>query len=181
MTRDILSNVAYPVCGGAAFLYLTLPTEHVWAADVVFALLMLAQGVTSWYYHAGGKDGNHWDVGTMYTLGLYIWLVTIGPEPSWWSVPLVLGTIALAARWLRMKQLSVPMENKIGGLFFVVYGTALLFTGLNEWVMASVGVILLALLVRSRAHWGWHLLSAPALALLWIGVRLWQASLPPLF
>jgi hypothetical protein len=175
MTKDTLSNLAYPLAGGYAAHAAGLAP-----ADIVFALLMLAMGVTSWYYHAGGEDGNHWDVGTMYAIGLYVWSITLidawltmqAPAVTIMLVVFVLGLSAIGAFWLRIKQLDVKMESKIGGLFFVVYGAALLFTGLNPYVMASLGLIIVALLVRPKAHWVWHLLSAPALALLWIGVRI---------
>lgn len=176
MNKDAVSSLAFIVAGQAPHLLPGDPT----IADVGYNLLMTVLGVASVYYHAGGRQGNHWDVGAMYALGIYIWLVMIGnvTMPLW--VALLILVAAGGAWTLRMKQLDVKMESKIGGMYFVVYGTALLFTSFSPYVMGSVGLITLALFVRSKSHTAWHLIAAPALALLWIGVRLWQVSSLPL-
>lgn len=176
MNRPAVSSLAFIVAGQASHLLPGDPT----IADVGYNLLMTVLGVASVYYHAGKQHGNHWDVGAMFALGIYIWLVTIAGEPLWWKVVGALVIAGIGAYGLRMRQLDVRMEGKIAGLFGIVYGTALMFTSLSPYVMASVGLITLALFVRSKSHTAWHLIAAPALALLWIGVRLWQVSLPPL-
>ena len=175
MNWAAISSVAFIVAGQAIHL---LP-DHV-VADLGFLLLMTGLGVASTDYHAGGRRGAHWDVGFMYALGIYIWLMTVAGEPLWWKASGAMVVAGIGAYGLRMKQLDVRMEGKIAGLFGIVYGTALMFTSLNPYVMGSVGLITLALFVRSKSHTAWHLIAAPALALLWIGVRLWQASLLPL-
>jgi len=153
---DTATNLAYPIFG-------------LWTGDHVFALMMLGLGSASAYYHAGGQHGNHWDVGAIYAVLIFLFLVAIGIPPIY-VVP-----FAIPGGWaLRMKQLDVPMEHKIGGLILPIIGfgvSAALITGSKDALMAfgiSSGVLGVALAIRAKIDHGlWHVVSALGLALLW--------------
>jgi len=158
---ETVSNLAYPVMG-------------LWTGEPVFMVLMLGLGLASAYYHAGGKLGNHWDVGAIYAVILFLILAV-------WSLPLLAApAIAVPAAWaLRMKQIDVPMETKLGGLMAVLLGfgaaTAVVLSTTSALYAfgLSSGVLLVALAVRRWVdHGAWHLLSAYGLALCWHGVSL---------
>ena len=158
---ETVSNLAYPVAG-------------LWTGEPVFAALMTGLGLASAYYHAGGRKGNHWDVGAIYAVLLFLILAV-------WHLPLIfipLGAVP-AAWWLRMKQLDVPMETKIGVLMATLLGfgaaSALVLSTTSALLVFGLasGVLLVALVVRRWIDHGlWHLLSAYGLALCWYGVTL---------
>jgi len=160
---ESVSNLAYPVAG-------------LWTGEPVFMVMMLGLGVASAYYHLGGRKGNHWDVGAIYAvlffMALAMWLT---------NVPLLAFPAAAipAAFWLRMKQMDVPMEHKIGGIMLVILGfgisSGLLF-GASDALLAfgiSSGTLVVALALRRWVDHGvWHVLSAYGLAMLWHGVAI---------
>ena len=138
-------------------------------AGWVFIAIMAFLTVGSAMYHAGVPRANHLDVMAMYAVGIALWLVTILGT----TVPAAGAMILLAvpgAYLLRMEQLDVCMEVKIGALFGVLYAMALLFHGLNPYLLASVGTLVVALVCRGYNHGAWHLASACGLGLLWLGV-----------
>jgi len=142
------------------------PTGYVFIATMAFLT------VGSAGYHAGLPKWNHLDVMGTYVVGLYLWLVVIHLASGWWvSLVSAAGLAVGGAYLLRMKQLDVRMEVKVGALFGVLYATAFMFHS-AEWrmLLASVAVMVVALLVRKYNHGAWHLLSAAGLGLLWIGV-----------
>ena len=166
MTRkqlwETFTNLAYPVAG-------------LWTGEPVFMVMMLGLGIASAYYHAGGKLGNHWDVGAIYAVLLFL-IVAV-----WHLSPLIAIPVGVipAAFWLRVKQINIPMEPKIGALsgLLIVFGflsgvlyaapTILMAFGL------CTGVLVVALAVRRWVdHGTWHILSAYGLALCWYGVEL---------
>ena len=158
---ETVSNLAYPAAG-------------LWTGEPVFMVLMLGLGLASAYYHAGGSKGNHWDVGAIYAVLLFLILAV-------WHLPLIfipLGAVP-AAWWLRIKRINTPMEAKIGGLAAILllagFASGALFaspTILGAFGLAT-GVLVVALAVRRWVDHGlWHLLSAYGLALCWYGVSL---------
>lgn len=174
ITPDVVSNLAYAISAvivglGNGF------TGGAFIASMIF----LTSGSIA--YHGGVESGNHWDVMGIYAVGVGLWIYTLfGPVNAVIGLPtgvyaplLALGMLAgggAAAFALRMKQLDVPMEVKVGALFGVLYATAFMFNGFNSSLLTSMGLIIVALLLRSRFHWLWHLISGPALALIFVGV-----------
>ena len=158
---ETVSNLAYPVAG-------------LWTGEPVFMVMMLGLGLASAYYHAGGTKGNHWDVGAIYAVLLFLILAV-------WHLPLIFIPIGAvpAAWWLRIKRINTPMEPKIAALAAI-----LLITGATTAMVLSTtsalatfglatGVLVVALAVRRWVDHGlWHILSAYGLALCWYGVAL---------
>ena len=181
LTRDTLTNAAYFIAGMVA----GAQTD---TAGMVFIAAMVYLTVGSTLAHAGERGGWHLDVASMYTVGLVIWLYTIlnGYQTDSNVVGgAVLMVSALGGFALRMKQLDVPMEAKIGALYGVTLATAFLFHGFTVPLLASTGVLTAALVIRfywtavtadgvrgphRYSHGVWHILAAVSLALLWTGV-----------
>ena len=157
---DVLTNAAYPLAA--------LAVARDSPAGYVFVGLMTLLGIASTLYHAGVPRAVHLDMMGIYAVGVALWLVTILGT----GVPTAIAMPAAipAAYLLRMKQLDVRMEVKVGALFGVLYATAFLFHGFQWEILASVAIVGMGLVLRPRNHALWHLVSAYGLALLWIGV-----------
>lgn len=169
---ETVSNLAYPLAG-------------LWTGEPVFFAMMLGLGLSSAYYHAnGGKQGTrtsakarlgaNWDVGAIYAVLLFLALAIFG-------LPLIFipAGVIPAAFWLRMKQMDVPMETKIGGLMAVILGfgfssgIVLSATSALATFGLSSAVLLAALAIRKWFNHGlWHVVSACGLALVWYGITL---------
>ena len=161
-TWDVLSNTAY-LLGAILVAHGDGPTGYVFIATMAFLT------VGSAGYHAGLPRWNHMDVTGIYAVGIVLYLVTImGTTVS--AAGTMVAVAVPGAYLLRMEQLDVRMEVKIAALFVVVYATAFMFHGTSQYLMASVGVMVVALMVRRYDHGVWHVTSAVGLALLWIGV-----------
>lgn len=162
---DVQSNLAYPA---AAVVGATLAQPVFTIEGALFVALMTTLCAASMYYHAGGIGGNHLDVGAMYATGLYLWIA--GALDAWWWLAIL---VALpAAWWLRMRQLDVPMELKVGALFGVLYLTAIMFHPEAWRILAVAGTVFaLALAVRPWLHSLWHVISAIGLAMLWVAMK----------
>ncbi len=156
-----LSNVAYII--GAYALWFWGLEEKTLNLYVMSGLLFLL-GIASWYYHAGGKYGNHLDVGMMYVIGLSIAAYNFAAGSAWWiaSLPLIVGAMA----WLRFGQDTVIMESKIGGLYFVAWMSCWLGWPVvgTWWLLGSLVAFVSALLIRDQNHDAWHGLSALGLS-----------------
>ncbi len=163
-TWDTLTNAAY-IAVAILVAHADGPTGWVFIATMAFLTIGSAM------YHAGVPQANHLDVMGIYAVGLWLFVGSIVGSPLAPMLAVLFGggTVA-AAYWLRMKQLDVRMEVKVGALFGVLYATAFLFHGANQPLTASVSMMVVALLVRRYNHGLWHLLSAAGLGLLWIGV-----------
>lgn len=174
LSYDVLSNLSFALIGGAV-LWQAHPIRG-WIETGVydftplfFMLFMVAVALSSGEYHTDDSRPAHYDVMSMYAIGMYLFLYAI-LGPGWW--PLVAAPIiVVASRWLRMKQLDVPMENKIGGMFLAVYGIAFLFHW-QEWqlLLLSVATFFIGLQVRPKHHAEWHFFAAAGLGALWTGL-----------
>jgi len=139
------SNLAYPVAG-------------LWSEDPFFAGMMLVLGLSSAFYHAGGKHGNHIDVAAVYAVVFFIIGVLWGIPP----VFIVPGALAGGAV-LRKFTLDIPMEHKVGAITILL----LLFGFLSGApLVLPAAVLAVALAIRQWVdHGAWHILSAYGLAL----------------
>ena len=165
LTWDVLTNAVYLLVA-ILVAHSDGPTGYVFIATMAFLT------VGSAGYHAGLPKWNHLDVMGTYVVGLYLWLVVIHLASGWWvSLVSAAGLAVGGAYLLRMKQLDVRMEVKVGALFGVLYATAFMFYG-AEWetLIISVSFMVAGLLVRGGNHALWHVLSAIGLGLLWSGV-----------
>ncbi len=144
LTWDTLTNAAY--------ITVAVPVAHNdGPAGWVFIASMAFLAVGSAGYHAGRPKWNHLDVMGMYAVGIALWLVTIVGT----TVPAAVAMVALAvpgAYLLRMEQLDVRMEVKIAALFGVLYATAFMFHGFPWQLLASMAVMVAALLLRKYNH-----------------------------
>jgi hypothetical protein len=127
--------------------------------------MMFILGTASAYYHAGGKHGNHLDVGAVYaTLFLIIGV--------YWGIPpiYVLPGALAAGVGLRKFTLDIPMEHKVAALA----GLILLFGFFSGAPLAVPAAILaLALAIRQWVDHGlWHVVSAFGLALTYHAISL---------
>lgn len=174
ITPDVVSNLAYVI----AAIVVGMGNSFTGGAFIASMTFMAGGSVA---YHGGVPNANHYDVMGIYAVGVGLWIYTlfgpandvIGLSTGVYGPLLAIGMLvggAAAALALRMKQLDVPMEVKVGALFTVLYATAFMFNGFNSSLLTSLGLIIVALLLRSRFHWLWHLISGPALALLFVGV-----------
>lgn len=174
ITPDVVTNLAYVISAIVVGLGSGFP------GGAFIASMTFLTG-SSIAYHGDVPDANHWDGMGIYAVGVGLWIYTlfgpanavIGLSADIWSPMLALGMIVVggaAAFALRMKQLDVPMEVKVGALFAVLYATAFMFNGFNSSLLTSMGIMIVALLLRNRFHWLWHLISGPALALIFVGV-----------
>lgn len=132
-------------------------------------------------YHSGISDANDWDVMAIYAVGISLWIYTLFEPinaiiglPAGVYTPLVALTMivfgSIGAFILRMKYSNIPLEVKVGVMFTIIYVTAFIIFGFNSLLLTSIGLMIVALLIRSKFHWLWHLLSGTALALLFAGV-----------
>lgn len=178
ITPDVVSNPIYAL--SAIIAVVVVGAGHAFTGGA-FITAMTALTIGSMAYHAGVPKANNWDVMGIFAVGVGLWIYTlfgpanavIGLPDGVWEPLLALGMLVgggAAAFALRMKQLDVPMEVKVGALFAVLYATAFMFNGFNSSLLTSMGIMIVALLLRNRFHWLWHLISGPALALIFVGV-----------
>jgi len=155
---EVLTSLAYPAVG-------LLSGDPLWAG------MMTGLGLTSAYYHAGGRNGNSWDVGMIYAVLLYLGLLVFG-------FPLIFAPItAVPLGWrLRVsrKLQHMKMEHKVAflGIPPLLFGfcSGISVVSLYPAPLMSLSWATLALVaalgIRKWVNHGlWHVTSAFGLAM----------------